>query len=340
MYKQFAPSLFLFTQVTSLKWGMLNPDALESGSLGNTFLFTDSVVETAQGLNRQIEFIQQGGSPPSYADAQILLKAKINLPGPGDSLRCILQMLAVCRADLPPAHPLVTFLCNHYAFMKVCDPGWATYSMYVPALPRLKGVYHLQWQFLKVTKFFSQIECNLNKACCPDPHKIINLIQEEGQKEPNLTETFTARYNLWSFLGLHTPSGKSSIPSAASTLVGTSLISGLTLSTLVGGSAKPVMVTNKGVDLRVKNLRFDEVLFGTYKTSALKAKIICDEIKAGTIPPLPASKLDGTTPMCLAWHTKGVCNMNCPCISDHVAYTADKYAPMVTWCRNHSYASA
>jgi hypothetical protein len=58
IYKQFALSLFLLTQVTSLKWGMLNPNALELGLLGNTFLFTDSDVETAQGINRQIEFIQ------------------------------------------------------------------------------------------------------------------------------------------------------------------------------------------------------------------------------------------------------------------------------------------
>jgi hypothetical protein len=49
-----APALFLLTQVTSLKWGMLNPNALELGLLGNAFLFTDSDVETAQGINQQL----------------------------------------------------------------------------------------------------------------------------------------------------------------------------------------------------------------------------------------------------------------------------------------------
>ncbi len=57
IYEQFAPSLFLLTQVTSLKWGMLNHDALELESLGNAFLFLDSDVKTAQGINQQIEFI-------------------------------------------------------------------------------------------------------------------------------------------------------------------------------------------------------------------------------------------------------------------------------------------
>ncbi len=57
IYEQFAPSLFLLTQVTALKWWMLNLDALETGSLSNAFLFTDSNVEMAQGINQQIDFI-------------------------------------------------------------------------------------------------------------------------------------------------------------------------------------------------------------------------------------------------------------------------------------------
>jgi hypothetical protein len=76
--------------------------------------------------------------------------------------------------------------------MKAYNPGWVTYSMHVSALHGLKGVHHLQWLSLKITKFFSQVDRNLGKACCPDPHEIIDLIQEQCQWEPNLTETFTA----------------------------------------------------------------------------------------------------------------------------------------------------
>jgi hypothetical protein len=157
IYKQFAPSLFLLTQVTSLKWGMLNPDALELGLLGDAFLFTDSDVETAQGINRQIEFIQQGGATPSHADAQVLLKAKINFPGPDESLQCVLCMLVVFCAVLPHRHPLVSFLRKHYGFMKD-DPGWATYLTHGPALRGMKGVYHLQWLLLKIMKYFLQLD--------------------------------------------------------------------------------------------------------------------------------------------------------------------------------------
>ncbi len=107
-----------------MKWGRLNPDALESGSLGNAFVFTDSDVKVAQSTNCQIDFIQQGGATPSYANAQVLLKAKTNLRGSEDSIRCILWMLEVYLAFLPAAHPLVVFLQRHYGFMNEClRPG-------------------------------------------------------------------------------------------------------------------------------------------------------------------------------------------------------------------------
>ncbi len=68
---------------------MLNPDALDTGSLGDEFLFTDSDVEAEQGLSRQIGFIQSGGAATLLANAQQLLKMKTNLPGPDDSIRAI-----------------------------------------------------------------------------------------------------------------------------------------------------------------------------------------------------------------------------------------------------------
>ncbi len=177
IYEQFTPSLFLLTQITSMKWGMLNPDALKSGLLGNAFLFTDSDVEVTQGINRQIDFIQQGGATPSYADAQVLLKAKINLPGQDDSVRCVLHMLAVYRSILPGVHPLVSFLQKHYGFMKAYDPGWVTYPTYVPKFRGLKqGVYHLQWLSLKLTRYFGRLDCNMADVRAPNPHKIINYI--------------------------------------------------------------------------------------------------------------------------------------------------------------------
>jgi hypothetical protein len=117
-----------------------------------------------------------------------------------------------------------------------------------------------------------------------------------------LTKTFVSRYNLRAFLGLHTktPSVRETTPSLGNTLAG-STISGLTHPSIGDGSAKPPPVAaGKGIDSRVENPHFNEPLFGSYKTSALKCKAIRDKIKDGSIPALPSSKQDGAKPMCLA----------------------------------------
>ncbi len=130
------------------------------------------------------------------------------------------------------------------------------------------------------------------------------------------------------------------MPSVGSTAK-ESTVSGLTLPSGVGGDRKANAPASagKGIDFRIENDGFNGNLFGAYKISALKSKAIWGKIKAGTISALPFSKRDGTKPMCLAWHTKGVCNANCLCLYDHVVYSADKYAPMVAWCHGHGYVS-
>jgi hypothetical protein len=40
-------------------------------------------------------------------------------------------------------------------------------------------------------------------------------------------------------------------------------------------------------------------------------------------------------PMCLAWHTKGMCNPACPRVNDHVDYTDAEYGPLSSWCSDH-----
>ncbi len=43
----------------------LLPLPLETGCLGNAFLFTDSNVEERQRINKQLQLIQSGGATPS-----------------------------------------------------------------------------------------------------------------------------------------------------------------------------------------------------------------------------------------------------------------------------------
>jgi hypothetical protein len=338
MYEKYTPNLYLLTELTSLRWSMINPDALDSGSLGNAFLFTDSDVEAEQGLSRQIGIIQSGGAAPSLADAQLLLKMKVNLPGPDDSIRAIRRLQAVCRAVLPVGHPITQFLCQHYDVMRAFDPGWQTYTTPLPEYRSLKGVFHLQWLSLRLTKYFMQHDQNLPVVFAPDPSAIIDSILEQKQWEPNLTDVFLSRYNLQSFVALHSrgPGSISTAPTVASSTAST-VISGVTTASAQrsnSGTTRPGATGD-----RVEHTHFNSDLFGAYKTSSVKSKELRKKIERGELPPLPPSRVDAAKPTCLAWHTKGQCNTLCPLSADHVAYTADQYEPLATWCRDHGYAS-
>jgi hypothetical protein len=169
---------------------MIMPDSLETGCLGNAFLFTDLDVEERQRINNQLQLIQSGGATPSLADAQSILKMKVNLPGADDSVRCILRMQAFFCAVLPIGHPITSFLAEHYRVMKAFDPGWAHHETSNPLLSPLKGVYHLQWLSLRLTQYFKSLDCTEGPVPCPDPLDIVNKVQIQEKWEPNPSSTF------------------------------------------------------------------------------------------------------------------------------------------------------
>jgi hypothetical protein len=156
---------------------MITPDSLETGCLGNASLFTDLDVEKCQRINKQLQLIQSGGITPSLADAQSILKMKVNLSGADNSVRCILRMQAFFCAILPIGHPITSFLAEHYQVMKAFDPGWAHHETSNPLLSPLRGVYHLQWLSLHLTQNFKSLNCMEGPVPCPDPLDIVNKVQ-------------------------------------------------------------------------------------------------------------------------------------------------------------------
>ena len=88
-------------------------------------------------------------------------------------------------------------------------------------------------------------------------------------------------------------------------------------------------------DATASNPNFLEGTFGHYrKLTSVKTRAIRRKITDGVLPALPVSKVD-RQPMCLAWHTKGQCNVRCPRAADHVAYTIGELGNLVAWCTTH-----
>ena len=86
---------------------------------------------------------------------------------------------------------------------------------------------------------------------------------------------------------------------------------------------------------QVKNERYSLVLFGRFKSRqdpvTKKEYRTADVRQKETEFPLPASK-SGTGKMCLAYHSKGMCNLSCPRAADHISYSDEEYKPLVQWC--------
>ena len=89
-----------------------------------------------------------------------------------------------------------------------------------------------------------------------------------------------------------------------------------------------------------KNQWFHRFLFGEYRDKEVGGRKITSRsvrasTKLGKIPLLPLLKVDGKE-MCLAWHTKVMCNPGqCSQECDHVEYSEQEYAPLSQWCKDH-----
>ena len=60
----------LLTHRVMLEWTMVNPDALETGCLGNLSMSRDSGVEERQRINKKLDLIQSDRASPSVTDAK------------------------------------------------------------------------------------------------------------------------------------------------------------------------------------------------------------------------------------------------------------------------------
>ncbi len=189
----------------------------------------------------------------------------------------------------------------------------------------------------RLTQNFKSLDRTEGPIPFPNPLDIVNKIQIQEKWEPNLSATFWDRYGLCSFIRFHSGSLKDNGTAATDMLSisgGSSRGTGTRGAPPTGGSDEI-----KATNMRLDNTHFNSSLFGDYKSTSVKSAALCKKVADGTIGPLPMSKVDSTMPMCLAWHTKRLCNSNCPCACNHVVDFRTEYAPMVKWCKEEGYKS-
>ena len=87
--------------------------------------------------------------------------------------------------------------------------------------------------------------------------------------------------------------------------------------------------------VRVNNTEFNSMFQPFHDMRKVTCRVLKTRIANGKLPPLPPSKVNSNMHMCLPWHTRAQCMTNCNSAVDHVSYTLEEYAPLLTWCTEH-----
>lgn len=322
-----------------MSWAMLTSDSLDTGSLGNAFMFGDSDVEKSHMLMKKMQLIQSGGAAPSLSDVDEIMKMKVNLPGEEESIRSIVRLEGVLRAVLPIGHPATAWVAAHHKTMKDFEHDWQNHVM--DGNLGLKGVCHLKWVSARLTQYWRKQAQTAVPVVLPSPSEIVDKIERQESWAPLLSATFVRTYKIDALTRLNRQLG---VPDDATTATGMSTLSGNTglagsaISGSAGGGRGGNGDGNAGSlggisqNTRVENPSFNVALFQSYKVMPVKCRDLRGKISSNVLPALPCSKVTTNRPMCLAWHTKGVCNTGCPIVADHVAYSSGEYAELSAWC--------
>ena len=325
----------IFSNFTSMKWQQLGPDSVTSGFLGNPFLFGACDEEATNSLNLRARFIHGGETAASDADAQALLKVVVNPPLEDESIDNLKRMEVVASVLLPAGHGFLTHLRDHIKIFSNYERKWKQLAMTDAARQGAKGVLHLYFMALRLSKYWRAQRGSPARVAIGDPGELIDLIKMGQQWEPTMSHSFMAALKIDVLGRFSQTKARPDLDDDAKTLATQATLastrSGITGLTILSGTS--TVGDGKGKE----NANFHQVLFGEIKArtvggKTVKSRDVRDRVRKGELPPLPKSKADGN-PMCLAWHTKGICNPDCPRAADHGAtYSVEEYQPLCSWC--------
>ena len=286
------------------------------------------------------------------------MKLEINLPEENKSIKNVHRVEVLHEILCPSGHPALTFVQDHLKQFEDFQEKWESVETSDPLKQPAKGVYHLQYLSLHLSRYWKeQALSNTTVTSLPSPGAMIQKIEVSESWEPRLSSSLERQLRLPEFCRLlqkRVAPRDTSTTGTTTTTDASSIISGITggseltsflrqLGAAQGGGLRiPRAPTDAGGGKK-KNDDYHEAFFGQYKSRTIDGKPITSrsvrlKIERGELPALPPSKVDGE-PMCLAWHTKGICNPECPRHPDHVdgddKYTDEEYAPLCGWCADN-----
>jgi hypothetical protein len=305
--------------VKSLRLAMVTNDHVSTGL--QPFLFPEEAIEGALSAKALYEAMYDGSSAPPLSDFSIVMQAKPGAP------RAIYQ----ARNQVRRVHVLLIVLFGEdHRLTKAYERFYLRFSSAEAELHRYQqGLPVAREQLLFPTKILKRNAIDLSywfemqghtpAARAPPRFEQVfdDIKQEFTQWEPNMSMGFLKELKLES-LGVVQPTNPSGTPG-----------------TTPSGNPTKTPKDTQAEDATASNPHFLEAVFGEYrKLNKVRTRQIRRKIAEKDLPALPLSKVD-RQPVCLAWHTKGQCNVRCPRAADHVAYTAEEAQELAQWCASH-----
>ena len=357
-------TLAMYRNFTSMKWDAVSPDSLNTGVLGNPFLFGPRDEEATNNLNARAVSLMGGKTAASDRDTQAILKMVVIPPVGHESIDHLKRMEIVATVLLPLGHPFLTWLRTHIKKFGNFSYAWEALLMSDTTFQHAKGIVHLQYVKIRLSRYWREQRRSLVPADLERPEKMLDRIRDQDTAwAPAMSHAARESLGLQALSRMGIPAWQKANPpppltaptapltapgstvpgliSAGGTRPGGSVGSLSQFGTYSVAQLTQMLKTAKGdpkEKVPTKNMWFRSDLFGEIRDRVVAGKKVAsravrDMISAKKLPPLPVSKVDGG-PMCLAWHTKEMCNPGqCPREADHVEYSVEEYAPLCEWCR-------
>jgi hypothetical protein len=312
---QFIVSPAHLEMVKNLRFTMLTPNHVATGL--QPFQFPEGALEGSTSAQAMYEALYAGTSAPPMADLAVVMQSKPGAP----------RALYQARHQVRRVYiMLVVMLGEEHRLSRAYEKFYHRFLSAEADLHRYQqGLTIGQDQLLFPTKVLKRNAIDLSywfeqQAHTPAarmPPKFDQVFDDIKQElttwEPQMSIGFLKELKLEG-MGVPVPSN---VPPASPPVA--------------PSAPRPPPID----DATASNPHFLEGTFGHYrKLTSVKTRGIRRQIKDGVLPALPVSKVD-RQPMCLAWHTKGQCNLRCPRAADHVAYTVGELGNLVAWCTTH-----
>ena len=295
---------------------MATNDAVETGF--SAWLLPESKLTSSATAQSVYEMLYGDGASPSLADATALVKAKPGAPRHLYQVRIQIRKFHILNiVALGLNHPLCQAIdAYHRRFLTMESTLHALHTEDLLLPTKLLKRFCVQ-----VSQWYRRQGQQANVLPPPTLEAVFDDVESERPWAPLLSLPFLQSLNLQSF---HRPANpfRPDVGNGANNLGAAAPVGGGEINRPAGAAR---------ANERMNNTAFAEALFGIYKAMPVSCRALRQKINRNELPALPLSKVD-RQPMCLAWHTKGLCNVACSRGADHVVYTTNEYQHLVQWC--------